>query len=241
MPTLPVEIEQNLNAFVAAAKTAFQGDLRAVVLYGSAATEQMRATSDVNLLLLLGRFEQASADAIRAPLRIAHAAIELQVMFVLESELLAAVEAFAVKFADIIGRHRVLFGSDPFEQMRTARGAILSRLKQVLLNQQLRMRERYVLVSLREEQLVPLIADCAAPLRASAASLLQLEGQAGADGKEALDSIVQALGEAALVEALRQMSLARETAMLAAGEAVPTFMSLMRITEHLRERVARLQ
>ena len=240
MTALPPEIESCLNSFIDTAQVAFQADLRAAVLYGSAASGQLRASSDVNLLLLLSRFEQTGADAIREPLRVAHAAIELQVMFVLESELAAAADAFAVKFADIITRHRVLYGVDPFGQLRTSRSAILNRLKQVLLNQQLRMRERYVLVSLREEQLVPLIADAAAPLRASAASLLQLEGQGTVPGKQALENIVRQLGAPDLVEALQVMSRARENRFLEPGAAAPAIMSLMRITEHLRERVARL-
>ncbi len=237
MPNLPPEIEQNLDAFVAAAKNAFGEALSAVVLYGSAADGQVRATSDVNLLLLLTRFDAAAADRLREPLRMAHAAIELQVMFLLETELAPAADAFAVKFADIIARHRVLHGADPFAGMHATREAILRRLRQVLLNQQLRMRERYVLVSLQEEQLMLAVADAAAPLRAAAASLAQLEGRPPAQGKRALDSFVQALEQPELSAALHDMSVARETARLAPGLALPAFLGLMRITEHLRARV----
>ncbi|MDC8760373.1 hypothetical protein [Janthinobacterium fluminis] len=240
MSNLPLEIEHHLTAFVAAAKTAFGADLSAVVLYGSAADGQMRATSDVNLLLLLKRFEQPGADALREPLRLAHAAIQLQAMFLLDSELAAAADAFAVKFSDIIVRHRVLHGADPFGTLRTAREAVLRRLKQVLLNQQLRMRERYVLLSLREEQLVAAIADAAAPLRAAAASLAQLEGQLPQAGKQALEAFVEALDQPALATALHLMSTARETDTLAPGRAAPTFLALMHINEQLRARAARL-
>lgn len=234
-PPLPEEIQRHLDLFVAAAQTAFGDDLAAAVLFGSAADGQVRATSDVNLLLLLKRFTPQAADALRGSLRLAHAAIDLQVMFLLESELTQAADAFAVKFADIIARHRVLLGNDPFASLHTSRDAVLRRLRQVLLNQQVRMRERYMLLSLNEEQLAGAIADAAGPLRSAAASLAQLEGKSAQSGKQALEAFVDQLGDPALHTALQAMSKARETARLAPGQALPAFTGLMAITEHLRE------
>lgn len=240
-PPLPEEIQRHLDLFVAAAQTAFGDDLAAAVLFGSAADGQVRATSDVNLLLLLKRFTPQTADALRGSLRLAHAAIDLQVMFLLERELTQAADAFAVKFADIIARHRVLLGNDPFASLHTSRDAMLRRLRQVLLNQQVRMRERYMLLSLNEEQLAGAIADAAAPLRSAAASLAQLEGKPAQSGKQALEAFVEQLGEPALHTALQAMSTARETARLAPGQAMPAFTSLMAITERLREHAEQMQ
>ncbi|WP_289904705.1 nucleotidyltransferase domain-containing protein [Janthinobacterium sp. SUN026] len=240
-PPLPEEIQRHLDVFVAAAQNTFGDDLAAAVLFGSAADGQVRATSDVNLLLLLKRFAPQAADALRGPLRLAHAAIDLQVMFLLEGELTQAADAFAVKFADIIARHQVLHGVDPFASLRTNRDAVLRRLRQVLLNQQVRMRERYLLLSLNEEQLAGAIADAAGPLRSSAASLAQLEGKSGLSGKQALEAFVDQLGEPALHAALQAMSAARETARLAPGQALPAFTSLMTITEHLREHAEQMR
>jgi predicted nucleotidyltransferase len=240
-PPLPEEIQRHLDVFVAAAQTAFGADLAAAVLFGSAADGQLRATSDVNLLLLLKRFTPQAADTLRAPLRLAHAAIDLQVMFLLESELTQAADAFAVKFADIIARHRVLLGNDPFASLHTSRDAVLRRLRQVLLNQQVRMRERYMLLSLNEEQLAGAIADAAGPLRSAAASLAQLEGKSALSGKQALEAFVDQLGEPSLHAALQAMSAARETARLAPGQALPAFTSLMTITERLREHAEQMR
>ena len=240
-PPLPEEIQRHLDLFVAAAQTAFGDDLAAAVLFGSAADGQVRATSDVNLLLLLKRFTPQTADALRGSLRLAHAAIDLQVMFLLERELTQAADAFAVKFADIIARHRVLLGNDPFASLHTSRDAMLRRLRQVLLNQQVRMRERYMLLSLNEEQLAAAIADAAGPLRSAAASLAQLEGKPAQSGKQALEAFVEQLGEPALHTALQAMSTARETARLAPGQAMPAFTSLMAITERLREHAEQMQ
>ena len=56
----------------------------------------MRAASDVNVLVLLSDSHREKADQLREPMRTAHAAIRLSAMFLLEAELPAAIEAFAV-------------------------------------------------------------------------------------------------------------------------------------------------
>jgi predicted nucleotidyltransferase len=240
MSTLPLDVEQSLELFVEAAKNAFGADLKSVVLFGSAASGALRATSDVNLLLVLQRFTQDSADRLREPLRLAHATVQLHPMFLLEGEVGDAVEAFAVKFSDIVFRHRVLFGADPFGGVGATRESLKRRIGQVLLNLQLRLRERYIALSLREEQLAHLIADAAPPLRSAAAAILQLEGQTEPTSKQALEHLVHEAGATDLEPALRHMSEAREAGKLAPGIAVPCVMDLLRLTQLLRERAARL-
>lgn len=238
---LPAEVQLSINAFVESAKAAFESDLVSVVIYGSAAEGRLRATSDVNILLVLKQFDQTHADRLREPLRIAHAAVQLNAMFLLESEVPAAMEAFAVKFADIVARHRILFGRDPFANLNLPRDALIRRLRQILLNLQLRLRERYVLVSLREEQLALVIADAAGPLRSSAASLLQLEGQPALAPKEALEKVVLEMNDANLTAVLQDVSAAREARQLSHGKAAPALMNLIEMTRRLRERIEQLQ
>ena len=87
---LPLQVETSINAFVQAARAAFDNDLVSIVIYGSVAEGRMRATSDVNMLLVLKTFKQASADRLREPMRLAHAAVQLNAMFLLEAEVHAA-------------------------------------------------------------------------------------------------------------------------------------------------------
>jgi hypothetical protein len=229
-----------LDTFVAAAKQAFESDLRAIILYGSAAEGRLRASSDVNMLLVLKRFDRARVDRIREQFRTAHAAIQLDIMFLLDSEIAQASEAFAVKFTDILARHYVLFGDDPFAGAVIPRQATVRRLKQVLLNLRLRLRERYALVSLREEQLAAIIADNAGPLRASAATLLKLEGKEAASPKEALSRFASELPGGPWQPVLDRISEARENLCLAPGEGGALMFSLMELAARLEERAARL-
>jgi predicted nucleotidyltransferase len=238
---LPDAIERTITSFVDAAKQAFGPDLVSIVLFGSGAEQNLRATSDVNILVVLKRFDQAKADQLREPLRFAHAAIELNAMFLLESEVPLAMEAFAVKFADILHRHRVLHGSDPFADVTVSDAALLRRLKQVLLNLQIRLRERYLLLSLREEQLERVIADAAPPLRASAASILQLEGNPAPSPKKALERVIAGFNDPVLTDVLNAMTHVRGGDRLEPGDAPKALIDLMRLIEKLREGVERLQ
>ena len=62
---LPQDVSQALDSFVASAKEAFGEDLVSLVLFGSAAEGRMRATSDVNLMIVLARFDPVKADRVR--------------------------------------------------------------------------------------------------------------------------------------------------------------------------------
>src|SRR5947209_8244974 len=120
---LPQTVDRALTDFLDAAKSAFADHLSSAVLFGSAAEGRMRATSDVNLILVLTEFVPGEIDRLAPALNLARAAIRLEPMFLLESEIPAAAECFAQKFADIARRRRVLHGPDPFVNLTVPRGA----------------------------------------------------------------------------------------------------------------------
>jgi predicted nucleotidyltransferase len=240
--TLPQNVTSVLTEFVNSAKEAFGSDLRSIVLYGSGAEGKLRPTSDVNVIVVVAAFSQPQADQLREPLRVGKAAVNLRAMFLLESELRPATEAFAVKFADIARRRRVLFGDDPFAAVSVSREDAVFRLKQTLLNLTLRMREAYVARSLREEQLAALIADVAGPLRSCASTLLELEGAPAASAKEALEQVSASLPDGpARAEDIQLISEARQRHALAASVAGPTLFHLIDLARAMRERASKLK
>jgi predicted nucleotidyltransferase len=135
---LPDPVARTLTLFVAAAENHLGASLRSIILFGSAAENRLRATSDVNLLVVLTVFDRSQVEGLSETLAAANAAIRLNVMWLLESEIGAAVEAFSVKSADILRRRRVLRGSDPLQALAIPRHAAIARLRQVLLNLVLR-------------------------------------------------------------------------------------------------------
>ena len=237
---LPAPVAEGLGRFVTSAREALGELLKSVVLFGSAAEGRLRTTSDVNVLLVLSRWDDARADVLREPLRSAQAAIRLSPMFVLEGELGAAALAFPVKFADIRRRRRVLFGADPFSVDLVPREAEVAQLEQVLLNSVLRLRERYLMVSLRDEQAARALAEAAGPLRSAAASILELEGKPAPSPKEAL-ARVAAQVPGAWDEVLLNVSAAREGKALPQGAAPASLRKLPALAEALLARARGLR
>jgi predicted nucleotidyltransferase len=239
---LPAKVASVLTEFVNSTKKAFEGDLRSIVLYGSGAEGKLRPTSDVNVIVVLTRFDENKANQMGEPLRLAEAAIKLRAMFLLEEEIQPASQAFAVKFADVKRRRRVLYGDDPFAVISVSREDSIFRLKQTLLNLILRLRESYISRGLREEQLVATIADAAGPLRACAATLLELEGVTAPSAKDALQQLSSSLpGAEKRNEELDLLSEARKRQDLPPGIAAPTLFHLIELARLMWARAAALK
>ena len=232
---MEARIAHALEMVVDAAKGAFGPDLRSVVLFGSGAEDALSPTSDVNVIVVLSTFDAAKAAGVRDAIIVASAAIRLRAMFLLEREVADAAEAFSVKFEDIQRRHKVLFGSDPFANLHVPRGAVIARLRQVLLNLVLRLRERIVTRGDDEAELTRAVTDAAGPLRACAAEILVLEGSPAPSPRAALSAVAPESGEA-----LDELSAARENGKLPPGRAAPLVARLIEIAQRMRERAARL-
>src|SRR5262245_47757604 len=188
------DVEFVLSGFITALQEHCGPALVSVVLFGSAADNKLTAQSDVNVLVVLRTFDPAAMAQIRDQYLVAEAAIALRAMFVLESELPSAAELFGQKFADIRRRHRIIFGQDVIANLDVPRTARIFRLRQVLLNLVLRLREAYMSRAQQPEQVIRVLADALGPMRAAAATLLELEGVAKPEADAALRSVAASCG-----------------------------------------------
>lgn len=238
---LPDSVRGVLVSFLAVTRSAFGKHLRSAVLFGSAAEGRLRPTSDVNLVLVLSAFKPSDLDPLRQPLTSAKAAIQLHVMFLVEDEIPALLDAFPEKLADILRRHRVLYGEDPFRHLSISRTVAVARLKQVLLNLILRLRFQYVACGLYEGQLVLLVAEFAGPMRSCAATLCELEGKTVVSPKQALSDVAASLPEHDWEDALRYISEARETRALPANTAASTVQRLIGLAREMLRRAGELR
>ena len=230
-------VGQAIESFVDSCRSCFGDDLKSIVLYGSAAEGRLRATSDVNLLLVLSAFDAVKAAALRSPFSMGHAAVRLTAMFLLDVEIPAAAELFGQKFSDLLRRHRVLFGPDPFQGLSIPRSAVIYRTRQVLLNLTLRLREAYVERGATPERLSALIAESAAPLRSCAATIAEIEGKTQKPPKEALLNFVAELNGPSWDETMARMSETREREFLSPESADATIIRLIDLATRLRARV----
>jgi predicted nucleotidyltransferase len=219
---LSAPIATLLTAFVDTARRKLDSDLVSAVLFGSAADNKLGPASDVNLVLVLQNFVPEKVRELRDALLMAEAGIKLRVMFPLEEELPAAAEFFAQKFADILRRHRIIYGKDVIAPLKISHNAEVFRLRQVLLNFVLRLRAFYVARGQRPEEVMRILNDAWGVLSASSATLLELEGAPKRDSSAALQSVAASLGAqveetAALLQAARRgitLDMATEGALL---------------------------
>jgi predicted nucleotidyltransferase len=237
---MPEPVKNALTDLVEAARQGFQDDLSAIVLFGSAAEGRLRPTSDVNLLFVLRRFARERADLFREPLRMARVAVKAATMFIMEDELASAADLFAVKFGDIARRHRVLFGELPAALRPISPTAKKQRLRAVLMNLVLRLRQHYIVSSLREEQLARIIAETAGPLRAAAMTLLELEGAAIVSPRASLESVAAVLDGGRWREVPPCLSEVRETGRLPTSVAGPLLFQIMELADAMRLHVEKL-
>jgi hypothetical protein len=109
--------------------------------------------------------------------------------------------------------------------LRPSQAALRARTRYELLNLTLRLRERYVSLSLREEQSERALARFAGGLRACAAAVLALQGSPASSGREALELLARQFGPA-FVEAVAALSKAREHRSLSAQAASDALLAL---------------
>jgi hypothetical protein len=161
-------------------------------------------------------------------------------MWLLESEVPQAADAFAVKFTDIARRRRVLYGPDPFAGLTVPREAAIARLRQVLLNMVLRLRASYALDGGHDERLAIRVAEAAGPLRVSAAELLQLERGIVLAPRDGLRQATEAWAAPDRDAVLRAISEARETRTLEPGSAAGILIGMIELAAYLHRRAADL-
>ena len=222
-------LEELATALVATAGS----QLDSIVLFGSGAEGRLRSTSDLNLLVVADGLTLEKLDAIRRAFLTGRSAAGLTVMFVEKAELPRAMESFAVKFTDIKARHRVLYGSSPLESVEITREATVRRVRQVLLNLTLRLREQYVIEGEHEEQLARIVADVTGPLRACAATLIALKDGRTLAPKAALEEIVAGDG---WDECLAGISTVHRGEHLPAGATRRLYGEVLRLLVALDER-----
>lgn len=106
-------MDHKLDEFVQKLKSAASGNLKAVILYGSAATDEFHSKhSDLNVLCLLDHADAARIEALHGPVewwtKQGH---RPPLVFTLD-ELVRSADIFTIELFDMKSRHRILFGDD---------------------------------------------------------------------------------------------------------------------------------
>jgi hypothetical protein len=105
--------DHKLDEFVQKLKAAAADNLKSVILYGSAATEEFHTKhSDLNILCLVGQADSAHIEALHEPVEWwIRRGQRPPLVFTLE-ELHRSADIFTIELMDMKLRHRILFGEN---------------------------------------------------------------------------------------------------------------------------------
>jgi len=138
--------EQVLTELVARLKKAAESNLRSVILYGSAATEEFHPDhSDLNVLCIVRDQGRAALSKLSAAsiwwARKGHPAP----LFFTLNELDHSADIFAIELLDIQAARRVLYGEDLIATLEVPTDRHRMQVERELRNNTLRLRQHYLL------------------------------------------------------------------------------------------------
>ena len=130
-----------LDELVSQLQNAYGTTLRSVVLYGSAtAGEHIAKKSDYNVLVVLDAVPLDRLAAVGAVLKAWGEAGNPPPMMFTASEWQSSADVFPMEYADILDRHRVLYGPDPCVGITVARDDLRLEVEQQALGKLLHLR-----------------------------------------------------------------------------------------------------
>ncbi len=188
MAPYPVDIHQQLAALLERLQAAAGDNLVSLLLYGSAARDRFDRYSDLNVLCVLKRLDAAALDQLRPAFQWwADRGHSAPALFTGE-ELVRSADVFPIEFLDIQAHRRVLFGPDPFADLK-----IPLDLHRVQLEHELRAkleRLRQALVATRDRDRLDLMLDSmSSMLTLFRHALLALDGTQLHDRRAVLDGV----------------------------------------------------
>src|ERR1044071_7000818 len=134
--------KMTLEELVSQLRAAYGGGLQSVVLYGSAAAgEHIPKHSDYNVLVIV---ESLGADALRAASAVARAWQEAgnpAPLALTMPEWRGSSDIFPMEYADILERHRVLYGEPPFNGIQVDRRDLRLQLEHEAMGKLLKLRQ----------------------------------------------------------------------------------------------------
>jgi hypothetical protein len=167
-----------LEDLVTQLRSAYGTHLAAVVLYGSAAAgDYIPRKSDYNILLLLDTIEPSTLAAASSVARAWHDAGNPPPMTMTLSEWRRSSDVFPMEYADILERHRVLYGAAPFDGISVSREHLRLELEQQVLGKLLQLRQGALLAGTDGKRQLALVAASLSTMMVLFRAVLRLHGE----------------------------------------------------------------
>ena len=167
-----------LDELVTQLRAAYGTRLNSVVLYGSAAAgEHIPKRSDYNVLLLLDEMDASTLASASAVARAWSDAGNPPPMTMTVSEWRGSADVFPMEYADILERHRVLYGTPPFDGIAVDRNELRLQLEQQVMGKLLQLRQGALLAGTDGKRQVELIAASLSTMMVLFRAVLRLSGE----------------------------------------------------------------
>ena len=168
-----------LDELVSQLEKAYRDSLRTVVLYGSAAAgEHIPKRSDYNVLVIVDRI---GMDELRAAGAVAQAWGESgnpPPMTMTTAEWKSSADIFPMEYADILERHKVLFGTPPFDGIQVSKADLRLQVENQAMGKLLRMRQAIMAAGTDGKRQVALLEDSLSSLMVLFRAITRLNGEA---------------------------------------------------------------
>jgi hypothetical protein len=183
-----------LDDLVTQLRAAYGARLDSVVLYGSAAAgEHIPKRSDYNVLLLLKEIDASVLSSASAVARAWSDAGNPPPMTMTVAEWRGSADVFPMEYADILDRHRVLYGSPPFDGVSVSMRDLRLQLEQQVMGKLLQLRQGALLAGTDGKRQTELIAASLSTMMVLFRAVLRLNGETPAADNAALAQRVGAL------------------------------------------------
>jgi hypothetical protein len=166
-----------LDELVSQLRAAYGDSLRSVVLYGSAAKgEHIAKRSDYNVLVIVDALDPARLSAASATARSWAGAGNPAPLTMTMSEWRSSSDIFPMEYADILERHKVLFGEPPFDGIRVDRSDLRLQLEQEAMGKLLKLRQGVLAAGNDRQRQLELLAASASAIMIIFRSVVRLDG-----------------------------------------------------------------
>jgi len=189
-------IDHKLDEFVQKLKAAAADNLKAVILYGSAATEEFHAKhSDLNILCLVGQADSAHIEALHGPVDWwMRRGQRPPLVFTLE-ELRRSADIFTIELLDMKSRHRILYGENFLADFSVPLHYHSIQVERELRTNWLRLRQSILAAPKKQKEYLALMVSSFSTFAALFRHALIALGEKPAETKrEAIDRIAQFAG-----------------------------------------------
>ena len=230
-----------LDDLVTQLQAAYGSQLSAVVLYGSAAAgEHIPKRSDYNVLVLLERIDPAATPAAAAAVaRAWHEAGNPPPMTMTLGEWRGSSDVFPMEYADILDRHRVLYGTPPFDGIAVSASHLRLQLEQQVLGKLLQLRQGALLAGTDGKRQLELITASLSTMMVLFRAVVRLHGDKPAADNAALAAQVARLAELDAEPFVRAVRHLRGETKLAAGDTGTVLAGYLTGIERLKHHLDR--